>query len=65
MAIDLRIGHSGMIECHSRADVQGLRDAVQKTGSIDFVPMPRWKVEDKRRNLRSKASADDQFIGTR
>jgi hypothetical protein len=66
MAIDLRIGHSGMIECHSRAQVQGLRDAVQKTGLIDFLPMPRWKVvEDKRRNLRSKASVDDQFIGTR
>jgi hypothetical protein len=39
-AIDLHIGRSGMIERHSRAEVQGLRDAVQKTGLIDFLPMP-------------------------
>jgi len=54
-----------MIERHLRAEVQGLRDAGSNNQLDGFLSDARWKVKDKRRKLRSKASADDQFIGTR
>jgi hypothetical protein len=54
-----------MIECHLRAEVQGLRDAGSNNRLERFPSDARWKIKGKRRKLRSKASADDQFIGTR
>jgi len=54
-----------MIERHSWAEVQGLRDAGSENRLDRFRSNADWKVKGKRRKLRSKASADDQFIGTR
>jgi hypothetical protein len=55
----------GMIERHLRAEGQGLRDAGSNNRLDRFLSDARWKIKDKGRKLRSKASADDQFIGTR
>ena len=55
----------GMTERQLRAEVQGLRDAGSNNWLDRFPSDAKWKVKGKQRKLRSKASADDQFIGTR
>jgi hypothetical protein len=55
----------GMIERQLRAELQDLREGGSNNRLDRFLSDARWKVIDKRRKLRSKTSADDQFIGTR